>query len=513
MSPLFEEEEDCPLCMEEMDPSDRNFKPCPCGYQICRFCWHRLREEQEKGKCPACRRPYTEEAVQFTPVPQEELDKLKQRKRASKEKCDNLAAIIADRQHLSELRVIQRNLVYVIGVSMKIAEERILREPQYFGQFGKITKIVVNKKAYGHGANSSASAYITYTNDEDAKRAMDAVDGSVFDGRVLRATYGTTKYCSFFLRGLQCSNSECLYLHELGDQVHSFTKDQMACTKQHLQSFIIDNRDSQQFKKFGVLLPPPDLNKPKSPPPPGLDVRPAVSLAPSFELFLDRWKRIADGICGTAQGRWISEFVRSLTLPISSSCRCQTHPSYIDEPFYTRDLLLVPVKEVAPPQTPASKPKPETVKITPKKYDIQPMPSITTLLSQQASVTPTRKSDTSSAPKPPIQPPATSVVVETVRRVPPSPLPVPPAIKNKNIFNLLENEELADIDEGEAVAQIPEKSDARLFKMTVVKKPGSLEEADRLVKDMERRSEKSRETARSLEDQVKTSLSALSLNN
>lgn len=29
-----EEEYVCPLCMEEMDISDRNFRPCPCGYQV-----------------------------------------------------------------------------------------------------------------------------------------------------------------------------------------------------------------------------------------------------------------------------------------------------------------------------------------------------------------------------------------------------------------------------------------------------------------------------------------------
>lgn len=30
-----EEEQECPLCMEELDPSDVNFKPCVCGYQVC----------------------------------------------------------------------------------------------------------------------------------------------------------------------------------------------------------------------------------------------------------------------------------------------------------------------------------------------------------------------------------------------------------------------------------------------------------------------------------------------
>lgn len=29
-----EEDLECPLCLEEIDLSDANFKPCPCGYQV-----------------------------------------------------------------------------------------------------------------------------------------------------------------------------------------------------------------------------------------------------------------------------------------------------------------------------------------------------------------------------------------------------------------------------------------------------------------------------------------------
>lgn len=28
---------DCPLCMEELDIADKNFRPCPCGYKVCLF--------------------------------------------------------------------------------------------------------------------------------------------------------------------------------------------------------------------------------------------------------------------------------------------------------------------------------------------------------------------------------------------------------------------------------------------------------------------------------------------
>jgi len=41
--------------MEPLDIDDMNFYPCTCGYQICRFCWHRIRTD-ENSLCPACRK-------------------------------------------------------------------------------------------------------------------------------------------------------------------------------------------------------------------------------------------------------------------------------------------------------------------------------------------------------------------------------------------------------------------------------------------------------------------------
>lgn len=38
-----EEEPECPLCMEELDPSDVHFKPCVCGYQVSSaLTWNQL---------------------------------------------------------------------------------------------------------------------------------------------------------------------------------------------------------------------------------------------------------------------------------------------------------------------------------------------------------------------------------------------------------------------------------------------------------------------------------------
>lgn len=47
----------CPLCIEALDPTERTYYPCPCGYQICLFCLDRIK--QDCGSlCPGCRTVY-----------------------------------------------------------------------------------------------------------------------------------------------------------------------------------------------------------------------------------------------------------------------------------------------------------------------------------------------------------------------------------------------------------------------------------------------------------------------
>ncbi len=53
---------------------------------------------------------------------------------------------------------------------------------------------------------------------------------------LLQASLGTTKYCSYFLKSMQCPKPDCMYLHELGDEAASFTKEEMQV--KHLISFL-----------------------------------------------------------------------------------------------------------------------------------------------------------------------------------------------------------------------------------------------------------------------------------
>ena len=53
----------------------------------------------------------------------------------------------------------------------------------------------------------SASAYVTYLRSEDALHAILVVNNLQIDNRTLKASLGTTKYCSHFLKGTQCTKS------------------------------------------------------------------------------------------------------------------------------------------------------------------------------------------------------------------------------------------------------------------------------------------------------------------
>nr|CAD7429220.1 unnamed protein product [Timema monikensis] len=192
---------------------------------ICRFCWHRIRTD-ENGLCPACRKAYPENPADFKPLSQEEVSRLKTEKRQRDQQRKQ--KLTENRKHLSNVRVVQRNLVFVVGLPVRLAEAEVLKKHEYFGKFGKIHKVVINQStSYAGSQGPSASAYVTYNKADDALRAIQAVNNISVDGRTLKASLGTTKYCSHFMKNQPCPKSDCMYLHDLGDAEASFTKEEM----------------------------------------------------------------------------------------------------------------------------------------------------------------------------------------------------------------------------------------------------------------------------------------------
>lgn len=54
-----------------------------------------------------------------------------------------------------------------------------------------------------------------------------ALDGFYMEGRNIRASYGTSKYCSAFIKNVRCNNPDCTYLHCMGDSEDTFTKQEI----------------------------------------------------------------------------------------------------------------------------------------------------------------------------------------------------------------------------------------------------------------------------------------------
>ena len=182
-----------------------------------------------------------------------------------------------DKQEMEELadaRIITKNLVYIIGLSDSIANKEKLNKYEYLGQYGSIVKIVVNKnKAYNQNSphGPSYSAYVTFSKPSEASLAILSLDDKMIDNHLIRASFGTTKYCSYFLKGIECNNKECLFLHKWADENDiikrgDLTSNKIIFTQQHNYAKKIADIYNPEVrkkimlsKKGKTVFPSPDI--------------------------------------------------------------------------------------------------------------------------------------------------------------------------------------------------------------------------------------------------------------
>ena len=110
-----------------------------------------------------------------------------------------------------------------------MAKEDTLKRFEYFGQYGKVLSVTLNKEKAFQSENQGVchSAYIQYSTEREASIAILSIDQYVFDGRLMHASFGRTKYCRFFLKGSNCLNHGCPYLHKDADPADILTQDDM----------------------------------------------------------------------------------------------------------------------------------------------------------------------------------------------------------------------------------------------------------------------------------------------
>jgi len=219
---------------------------------MCAFCFSKI-AENDNPNCPACRKPYDLSAITVPVKPKQPASPSNHHKSKSKQKSkrNNNANTDNSNHHssrhhkkdddsdphhsllsydeLANIRVRQRNLVYVVGLPLSLCDEQVLKSKAWFGGFGKIKKVHCNKKTQHASRNGSCAAYITFYKKDDAKRAIEQMNGRYLDeGRMLKATTGSTKYCSYFLSGSICSNpSKCLFLHDWANKEDVVTKGEL----------------------------------------------------------------------------------------------------------------------------------------------------------------------------------------------------------------------------------------------------------------------------------------------
>jgi hypothetical protein len=124
-----------------------------------------------------------------------------------------------DIYYLSKCRIIQKNLVHFYGFPDYLYKKEILISPEYFGQYGVITKIVLVSKNSKSNKENHNSAYITFLTKEQAAYAILAVDSIKINGQLVRAFFGTSKYCNHFLNNRECTcEDNCMFLHYIADK-------------------------------------------------------------------------------------------------------------------------------------------------------------------------------------------------------------------------------------------------------------------------------------------------------
>jgi CCR4-NOT transcription complex subunit 4 len=208
------------------------------------------------GRCPACRTQYDESTIRFSAPSDAELAAESERLRLKKEKDpDGFTTVskgsnrkqtlnpkpqtlntltLMQRKRLFDVRVIRRNLVYVVGVTPRFCHEKQLHDLSIFQKYGAVLKIHATPPK-PNSVLPTGSAYVTFDNDQryvpafpkfrtpcfteagdccpyieiymaltlfwqnvkSAALCIRGVDGTALDGKTLRASFGTTKVRGF----------------------------------------------------------------------------------------------------------------------------------------------------------------------------------------------------------------------------------------------------------------------------------------------------------------------------
>jgi hypothetical protein len=128
---------------------------------------------------------------------------------------------------LEQLRVRQKNIVYIIGLPVSLCNAKLLKSNKWFGKFGAISRICFNTSPKCVKANSIPT-FVTYVEERDALQAIRRMNlYCLADGTRLKTNFGRTKYCPLFCRKEACLNEKCKFLHAWADHDDIITEQEI----------------------------------------------------------------------------------------------------------------------------------------------------------------------------------------------------------------------------------------------------------------------------------------------
>ncbi|KAL5670878.1 hypothetical protein ACJX0J_015184, partial [Zea mays] len=230
---------------------------------ICLWCWHRIIDESG-GRCPGCRSVYNKDKILETSARNQILKELcadksnyqKEQVKSHKQTSAKVQLGQSEPKDPNSIRVIQRKLVYIVGMPTEFASEKLLRQKSFLGQYGKIENIIIDNVGANQQVPDSGRVYVTFAKEVEAIRCIQAVDGYSLDGRPLKATFGVTRYCHIWLSNKDCYKPNCSYVHYKAPAEEICTKDDVSVVCARLQHSMGMSTKCLQHRS-GRTLPPP----------------------------------------------------------------------------------------------------------------------------------------------------------------------------------------------------------------------------------------------------------------
>lgn len=193
-------EKECPLCITTLTDTEYEFYPCPCGYQICSYCFTKIVEELTK-LCPSCRRPFDPDASKrigkdFRPV-----------------RTESAPVAPVPVSYFAGPKIVQ-----IVGIPDDFLSSDILRQNRFLGQYGTIKKMSIDPSTVPPSSKcllqgQESSVFVKFATKEEAATCALALDGFTISAPGVQTTIRTSISIVEKCTRAKCAKRNCMKRH------------------------------------------------------------------------------------------------------------------------------------------------------------------------------------------------------------------------------------------------------------------------------------------------------------